>query len=317
MMAPRKRGISGGSGVEPGAGVKFGLALGGGGAKGLAHIGVLRVLEEHGLVPDLVAGTSMGALVGALYGFMGGASEVDKYALGFENTDLSRYLSLRVSSSGLISDRRVRKLLEEAFGSAKIEDLKRPFFTTAVDILSGEEVIFSRGPLAEAVMASISIPVVFPPCNLHGRYLSDGGLVDVVPVDVLKKNGADFIVAVNVLGPPPRTSRGPAARTMGRNPLLPRRLHALVSRRTGTSERQAAPNILEELLFAIEIMQVEMVISKLKNDVPDVVIQVETSDFAMFEFDRPREIIERGRQTMRRRVGEVERLLAARKREGG
>jgi len=302
--------------MATGAGVKIGLALGGGGAKGLAHIGVLRVLEERGLVPDLVAGTSMGALVGALFVHRGGASEVERFALGFEDTDLSRYLSLRVSSSGLIPDRRVRKLLEEAFGSAKIEDLERPFFATAVGILSGEEVIFSRGPLVEAVMASISIPVVFPPCNLRGRYLSDGGLVDLVPVDILKKSGADLTIAVNVLGPPPRTPRGPAARTMGRNPLIPRRLHALVSRRTTPSARTAAPNILEELLFAIEIMQVEMVASKLKNDAPDVVVQVETSDFAMFEFDRPREIIERGRQTMRRHLGELDRRLAARAGKG-
>jgi len=317
MLTPPGRGETGGSGMKPGTSMKIGLALGGGGAKGLAHIGVLRVLEEHGLVPDLLAGTSMGALVGALYSVMGDASEVEKFALGFEKTDLSRYLSLRVSSSGLVSDRRVRELLERTFGTANIEDLSRPFFATAVDILSGEEVIFSRGPLAEAVMASISIPVVFPPCALHGRYLADGGLVDLVPVDVLKRSGADFVIAVNVLGPPPRTPRGAGMRTLGRNPLLPRRLHALVSRRSGTSERQAAPNILEELLFAFEIMQVEMVASKLKNDAPDVVVQVETSDFAMFEFDRPREIIERGKQTMRRHVGEVERRIAERAGEGG
>ncbi len=303
--------------MKAGTSVKIGLALGGGGAKGLAHIGVLRVLEDRGLVPDLVAGTSMGALVAALSCVKGDASEVENFALGFEKSDLSRYLSLRVSSSGLVSDRRVRELLDDTFGIVKIEDLSRPFFATAVDILSGEEVIFSSGPLVDAVMASISIPVVFPPCGLNGRFLADGGLVDLVPVDILKRNGADFIIAVNVLGPPPPTPDGPAARTLGRNPLLPRRLHALVSRRKGTSDRPAAPNILEELLFAIEIMQVEMVASKLRNDAPDVLVQVETTDFAMFEFDRPREIIERGKATMRRQVGEVERLLAARKREGG
>lgn len=298
--------------MATGAGVKIGLALGGGGAKGLAHIGVLRVLEEHGFVPGLVAGTSMGALVGALYGHLGAASEVEKYALEFEGTDLNRFLSLRLSATGLISERRVRELLAKTFGAANIEDLPWPFFATAVDILSGEEIIFSRGPLLEAVMASISIPVIFPPRRLDGRYISDGGLVDVVPVDVLKKNGAGLTIAVNVLGPPPRTRRGLAARTMGRNPLIPRRLHALVSRRTTASARTAAPNILEELLFAIEIMQVEMVISKLKNDAPDIVVQVETSDFAQFEFDRPREIIERGKATMRRHLGEVERRIAER-----
>jgi NTE family protein len=303
--------------MKAGMSLKIGLALGGGGAKGLAHIGVLRILEDHGLVPDLIAGTSMGALVGALYCVKDDASGVENFALGFEKSDLSRYLSLRVSSSGLVSDRRVRELLDETFGVTRIEDLDRPYFATAVDILSGEEVIFSRGPLAEAVMASISIPVVFPPCGLNGRYLADGGLVDLVPVDILKRNGADFIIAVNVLGPPPPTAKGPAMRTLGRNPLLPRRLHALVSRRSASSGRQAAPNILEELLFAIEIMQVEMVASKLKNDAPDVVVQVETTDFAMFEFDRPREIIDRGKQTMRRQIGEVDRLIAARLEERG
>lgn len=302
--------------MTAGTSVKIGLALGGGGAKGLAHIGVLRVFEERGIVPDLVAGTSMGAMVGALYGLMGDSAKVEKYALEFEGTDLNRFLSLRLSSSGLVSDRRVRELLEEAFGPAKIEDLERPFFATAVDILSGEEIILSRGSLADAVMASISIPVVFPPRSMQGRFLADGGLVDVVPIDVLRRNGANFIIAVNVLGPPAPTARGAGKRSLGRNPLLPRRLHALVSRRSANPERSAAPNILEELLFAVEIMQLEMIASKLKNDPPDILIQVETSDFAIFEFDRPRAIIERGRETMRRRIGELERLLAARRKEG-
>lgn len=291
----------------------IGIALGGGGAKGYAHIGILRVLEEQGIVPGLVSGTSMGALIGALYCIHGGIGEVEKLALKFENADLRRYLAPKLSVSGLISEKKIRAFLVSVFGGRAIEDLPRPFFCTATDILSGAEVVFSKGNLVEAVMSSISIPVVFPPNRHQGRYLVDGGLVDLVPVNVLKNKGAGSTIAVNVLG---SSRRGKAGAKTGRkqkgNTPLIERIDSFIVRRGNSRKKGNAPNIIEELLFTFEIMQQEIVQSKLKNDAPDVLIEVETSDFRIYEFNHPREIIERGAETTRRLIGSIKSRLGLR-----
>jgi NTE family protein len=168
--------------------MKTGIALGGGGAKGLAHIGVLKVLQAHGVVPDMVAGTSMGALIGALYCLRGDIRSVEEFAMGFENASLSPYLAPRPSSAGVVSEKRIQDFLNSTLGKARIEDLDMPFYCPATDIRRGREVIFDRGNLARAVRASISIPVIFRPVRLGSRYLVDGGLLNPVPVDILKRN---------------------------------------------------------------------------------------------------------------------------------
>ena len=147
--------------------MKTGIALGGGGAKGLAHIGVLKVLHEYGIVPDMVAGTSIGALVGALYLLRGEIKAVEEYALGFENSNLYPHLVPRPSSSGMISEKRIQAFLHGIFGTKRIEDLERPFFCPAADIRSGREVMFASGSLQRAVRASISVPVIFKPVCLR------------------------------------------------------------------------------------------------------------------------------------------------------
>jgi len=295
------------------ASLTIGIALGGGGAKGLAHIGILRVLEENGIVCNLVSGTSIGALIGGLYCLNGNINEVEKLALEFENYDLHRYLAPKLSTTGLISEKRVRDFLKTVFREQKIENLKRPFFCTATDILSGEEVVFSSGSLVEAVMSSISIPVVFPANHFNGRYLVDGGLVDPVPVKVLKQNGATPTIAVNVLSPSRMMKTGTKTlRRRKRNPLLIERIDSFIVRRGDSRKKGDAPNIIEELLFTFEIMQQEMVRSKLKNDAPDILIEVETSDFHIYGFNHPREIIERGDETMRKQIEPVKHQLGLR-----
>lgn len=172
--------------------MRAGVALGGGGAKGLAHIGVLKALLRNGIVPARVSGTSMGALVGGLYCLKNDIGAVEEFALGFENADLSPYLAARPSSSGLVSEKRIQAFLDGLFGAARIEELATPFSCVAADVRSGREVILDRGSLARAVRASISVPVIFKPVLFQGRYLVDGGLVNPVPVDALQRGGAGF-----------------------------------------------------------------------------------------------------------------------------
>jgi NTE family protein len=284
--------------------MKTGIALGGGGAKGLAHIGVLKVLQANGIVPDMVSGTSMGALVGALYCLRNDIRSVEQFAMGFENASLSPYLAPRPSSSGLVSEKRIQDFLDCILGDARIEDLDRPFYCPAADIRRGREVMFTHGSLARAVRASISIPVIFRPVRLGNRFLVDGGLLNPVPVDVLKRNGAAFIIAVNVITPLPSRSARPRL-PKGREKLLLARFDHFVSRKLIGDRRLREPNVIETFLATLEIMQERLIAARLRNDAPDVAIHVNTADIKMFEFYRPAEIIRRGEEAARREINGV------------
>jgi len=281
--------------------MKTGIALGGGGAKGLAHIGVIKVLEEHGIVPNIVSGTSIGALIGAMYVLLGDVRAVEAYALGFENSNLYPYLAPRPSSSGLISEKRIQAFLNEIFADKRFEDLERPFFCPAADIRRGLEVLFSHGSLQQAVRASISIPVLFKPVLLRKSYLVDGGLINPVPVDALKNHGADFTIAVNVITQRPARPRRRKKTSADEKQLLAR-LDDFLSRKLISGRADEEPNLIEAFLSTMEIMQQKLIAARLLNDVPDAVIHVDTQDFKLFEFYRPAAIIRRGEETARREI---------------
>lgn len=183
---------------------KIGLALGGGGARGLAHIGVLKVLEENGIHPDIIAGTSIGSIIGALYASGLRAVEIERLVTRLEFKHLQMFLDPALSLNGLIQGKRITALLESILGDLTFDDLVRDFTCVAADIKNGEPVLLQEGPLVPAIRASISIPGVFVPAKIAGRYLVDGGLVLQVPVNVCKAMGGEYIVAVNVIPDPAR-----------------------------------------------------------------------------------------------------------------
>jgi NTE family protein len=295
--------------------MKTGIALGGGGAKGLAHIGALKVLEEHGIVPDMVSGTSIGALIGALYILRGSIGAVEEYALSFENSNLYPHLAPRPSISGMISEKRIHAFLSGLFAARRIEELERPFFCPAADIRSGREVMFASGSLKRAVRASISVPVIFKPVRLRGRYLVDGGLLNPVPVDVLKANGSDYTIAVNVIAPRPGRPR--RRKKAGRKEkMLLARLDDFLSRKLITGRPGEEPNVIESFLSTMEIMQQKLIAARLRADLPDSVIHIDTSDIKMFEFYRPAEIIRRGEEAARREIGTIRSGWRRRRRAG-
>jgi NTE family protein len=284
--------------------MKTGIALGGGGAKGLAHIGVIKVLEEYGIFPHIISGTSIGALIGALYLLKGDIHAVEEYALSFENTNLYPYLVPRPSSSGLISEKRIQTFLNGIFGRKRFEDLNKPFFCTAADIRRGREVMFDRGSLQRAVRASISIPVIFKPVRLRKSYLVDGGLINPVPVDILKKNGSDFTIAINVITQRPLRPR-PRNKASAKEKLLLARLDNFLSRKLISGRPDEEPNLIEAFLSTMEIMQEKLITARLQIDAPDVTIHIDTQDFKLFEFYRPAAIIRRGEETARREIRTV------------
>ena len=181
---------------------RIGLALGGGAARGIAHIGVVKVLEQKGLVPDVIAGTSMGSIVGAIYAKDLDAGQLEHYAAEWSRWKTAQLLDPALPRIGLMKGRKAEDILASYLGDVMFSELKVPFACVAVDIDTGEEIVIKDGLVVSAVRASISIPGIFLPVERDGKYLVDGGLVNPVPVSVVRSMGADFVIAVNVLPNP-------------------------------------------------------------------------------------------------------------------
>ncbi len=175
----------------------FGIALGGGAARGAAHIGVLRALQEHDTRPDFITGTSIGALVGGLYAFGVDLDDLRKAAMGLRWVDMA---AATLSRYGLLSNGEIGKLVARFVGDKRLEDAPIPFAALATDIHSGTPVVLKEGRLIDAIVASTSIPGIFVPAQHQGRMLVDGGLVENVPLSPLKAMGAEVLMAVDING---------------------------------------------------------------------------------------------------------------------
>jgi len=174
--------------------VKIGLALGGGPARGFAHIGVIKVLEEAGIKVDFLAGCSMGALIGALYASGIKINMLEKFARAI---DRRRWVDLTFSRMGFINGRKIEQIIYLMTRRSDFASLKIPLAVVAVDLYSGKKVVLKEGVVARAVRASISIPGYFVPVEIDGKLLVDGGVLDRVPVDVAREMGANFVIAVD------------------------------------------------------------------------------------------------------------------------
>mgnify|MGYP001428611711 CR=1 FL=1 len=186
--------------------LRVGLALGGGVARGLAHIGVLSVLEEAGVPIDCVAGTSMGAIIGASYCAGLTIAELKALAARAGWWDVSRPM---LSATGLVTFNRMERWLEDTIGEYDVRDLAIPFAAVASDLVSGERVVLWRGRLCTAIRASCSVPGFASPIELDGRMLVDGGITDNVPADVARMLGADYVIGVDIFMPALRRRLGP------------------------------------------------------------------------------------------------------------
>lgn len=179
--------------------MKVGIALGAGAAKGFAHIGVIKVLESHRIPVHVIAGTSAGSLVGALHAYGYDGFTLQKIALAVEKGEIA---DLTIPDNGFVKGERLAEYVNRMVRNTPIEKLRTPFVAVATDIRTGEEVAFSRGDLGAAVRASCSIPGVFRPVRIGDRVYVDGGVASPVPVDALRRAGADVVIAVDVSGEP-------------------------------------------------------------------------------------------------------------------
>ena len=267
---------------------KLGLALGGGGAKGLAHIGVLEVLQGEGVPIDLIAGTSMGGLVGAFCALGKDCSLIRDKALSLNLRKMLGLADLALPKSGLFGGKAVISLLQKMMGSdIKFDELPIPLALVATDIITGEEVVIKQGSVLQGVRATISVPGIFTVAKWQERYLVDGGLVNPVPVSVAKDMGADFIISVNVM-----PDMGDSLRRLNKG------------KKPGLKE----PNIFNVLLQSLYISS--SVIARASAEGADIAINPDTTHVNPADFHRARECIEQGEIAAREAMPEIRRKLS-------
>ncbi|MBU1306128.1 MAG: patatin-like phospholipase family protein [Alphaproteobacteria bacterium] len=308
------------------------LALGSGAARGWAHIGVIDALVEAGIKPDIVCGTSMGALVGAVYS-SGQLDKLRDWAMGADWRVVASMVDVGLLAGGLVDGVRIVNWLGGLGLSETIEDLPIPFGAVATDISSGREIWLRSGPLPQAIRASIGMPGVFSPVKLDGRWLSDGGLVNPVPVSLARAMGADFIIAVNLnedlLGRRlvAEDAADEAAATEPELPLaeaggpasfidMVRAIPATVQARMATfnffGSTPATPGYFDVLANAIDIMQDHITRSRLAGEPPHVLVLPRVVDIAIMDFHRAEDAIAEGRAAAERVIPIIEAKLARR-----
>jgi NTE family protein len=298
----------------------IGLVLGGGAARGFAHIGVIRTLAAKGLKPDVICGTSIGAVVG-------GALATDRldvleaWARSLSKRRVLGYLDVSLGGSGLITGARLAARLDEALGDIAIEDLPVRFAAIATEIGTGHEIWLTRGRLANALRASYTLPGIFAPTRVGGRWLVDGALVNPVPVSAARALGARLVVAVNLnaelLGRGTTiSSHGSDESDLLREALGQRRgLRGLLG-----SEREmkrqvlgvpGSPGLLTVMSEAFNIMQDRITRARLAGDPPDVLIQPRLGRVGLFDFHRADEAIELGAEAAERAIEPLVEAIAA------
>jgi len=279
------------------------LVLGGGAARGLAHIGVLKALEEAGLRPSRVVGTSMGAVVGALYAAGFSARDLERRALSLKPLDLLQRFVVLPRLEGLLDSRRLEDLLREWSPVERLEECRVPVAVTAVAVERAEEWVITQGDLPRAVRASAAIPGIFTPVPVGGVHLVDGGVLDPVPVRAARTLDPGPMVAVNVLG---RPRRAPSLRPMpSTQETLDRRFALLRRFRPAEGRRVVA---LSLMLDALLVMQQGMIEEAMRLYPPAVLLEPELPGLRGYDFHRAAEAIEAGYRAARARLQDLERL---------
>ena len=298
---------------------RVGVALGAGAARGWAHIGALQELTAIGVSPDIVVGSSIGALVGGCYA-AGRLDELESFARSLTRRRVFGLLDLSFAGGGLIGGDRLRSRLEDSIGGLRIEELPIRFAGVATEIGSGHEIWLKRGPLVEAMRASYALPGVFEPVRIAGRWLFDGAIVNPVPVSVARALGADRVIALNIasegsgrgtaiqdmpdadeapIEPPPAAENARAGVMSGL------RRGAGMLRRQWTSEGPGAPGLASVMVNAFNITQDRIMRSRLAGDPPDVLVTLKVGKIGLFEFHRADELIALGREAVRKARDEI------------
>jgi NTE family protein len=279
------------------------LALGAGGAKGLAHIGAIEEIEAQGFQITAIAGTSMGALIGGVYA-MGKLDIYRDWVCTLARFDVFRLLDWTFTGGGLIKGERIMGTLRELTGDVCIQELPLAFTAVATDLDREREVWLTRGSLFDAIRASIAIPTVFRPHHINGRRLVDGALLNPVPVTPLIRDPADYLFAVSMDGPAEMTPVAPAVAD-GEEGGVAHRIGEFFGRLLPHSEgKPREPGALDLLNQSMDLMQANLSRMRLAAYAPDLLIQLPRNLSTAYEFYRARELIEHGREQARKAIAE-------------
>jgi NTE family protein len=273
---------------------RIGIALCGGAARALSHIGVLQVLEDVGVEVSSVSGCSMGAIIGAIYSTGVDLKEMETFVTSTDWRNFFILSFLSPSRTGIINDRKVDEVLKKFLGNKTFADCRKDFCCVAVDIMNGKKVVFNSGPLMEAVKASMAIPGVFPPVYRQDEMFVDGGIMEPLPTDALKSLNVNFIIASSIIFESAKSDYSDYDKKAGAS-------------KNSESKKLSIQAILDK---SMSIMHTQMV----KSYLPDVQILIEPKigDFGFFDFSKGKEIIERGRKAAIEKIPEIKRKLRIR-----
>lgn len=307
---------------------RTGLALGGGAARGMAHIGVLKVLEAEGIEVDVLSGTSIGAFIGALYAAGVPVAQMEEVARNVDWRQMARLLDPTIPTAGLIDGRKVARFMSELLPVRTFEELEIPLAVVATDVETGESLVIKQGNLLEALQASIAFPGIFTPVRFGDRFLVDGGLCKPVPVDVARGLGAEFVIGVCAIPEvnkaqeetflPPAETPSPARgrfldlfnsqgverimhdlwRLNGREPRLEDRT---------TARRRRAPGIFRVCAQSVAIMENEINALRLEREQIDLLIRPALNGINLLDFHRADEAIQAGEEATRAQLEKLRR----------
>lgn len=280
---------------------KIALALGGGAARGWSHIGVLRALDEDGIEIGMIAGTSIGALVGGCY-LAGKLDELEDFARSLTMRRMVGFLDFVIGGGGLLGGMRLSKRMREHLSDIQIEDLDRPFTAVATEISTGHEVWIHSGSLSTAIHASYALPGIFQPVDCNGRTLVDGALVNPVPVSVCRAHEAPLVIAVNL-----------HYDLYGRSAVVKHSASKKPHDPTAQSvpdpnDRTTRLGVANVMVEAFNIIQDRISRARLAGDPPDLLLMPRLSDIGLSEFHRASEAIDRGYEETKLKLSEIRRL---------
>ncbi len=309
----------------------IGLALGGGAARGFAHIGIVRTLVAHGIIPNVVVGTSIGAVVGGAYA-AGHLDTLEEWARGLQRRNILGYLDIRLNGSGLIGGDKLAAQLEAAIGPILIEELPLKFASVATEVRTGHEIWLTHGRMVDAIRASYALPGIFSPVLVGDRWLVDGALVNPVPVSAARAFGAEIVIAANLSSDifthsTTIYSHGPSADVpeAAIEPAPPKRGFGKLFSAERTVKREffgggGRPGISSVMVDAFNIMQDRITRARLAGDPPDLLISPRVGEIGWFDFHCADDLIAYGARAAERAIDSIQEaihILAPGSREPG
>jgi NTE family protein len=294
--------------------MKIGLALGSGSSRGWAHIGIIKALAEIGIVPDIVCGTSIGALVGASY-VSNNLDDLEQWACSLTKFEIAKFFEINMSLNGFVDTRRLQNFLSKyvAKESDMIEEFSKQYAAVSTDLETGKEIWLTKGSVLDAVWSSVSLPGLFPAIKSNDRWLVDGGLVNPVPISTCRALGADIVIAVDLNGDilgkhfkKQRSSRKKKGVINKLNDLVREYKPLIFDVNRGD---ESPPNLFDAIASSINITQDRITKNRMAEDPPDILLSPKLSHIKLLEFYRAKEAIDEGRRCVQNNLTDLKIFL--------